>query len=136
MPQQNLCLVAIIALTQAMKDSKALARIERQLHSNAYKRRDKRAVYRNLGKSPRGERVSLSCDCGRCPHALVLPQRRKRKLEAYPIRLEHFSIWRNRKGFPFEANRDSSWGLVTEASPHGQTPLAGSSSSHHSGRGR
>src|SRR5476651_2067212 len=53
----------------------------------------------------------------------------------YPL-LEHFSIWRNRKGFPCEANRDSSWGLVMEASPHGQTPLVGSSSSHHSGRGR
>jgi antirestriction protein ArdC len=50
--------------------------------------------------------------------------------------LEHFSILRNREGFPCGANRDSSWGLVMEASPHGQAALSGSSSSHRSGRGR
>jgi hypothetical protein len=49
--------------------------------------------------------------------------------------LEHFPIFRNRKGFPCASNRDSSLGLVMEASPHGQTALAGSSSSHYSGRG-
>ena len=40
------------------------------------------------------------------------------------LSLEHFSILRNRKGFPCAANRDSSWRLVMEASPHGQTALA------------
>jgi hypothetical protein len=50
--------------------------------------------------------------------------------------LEHFPTWRNRKGFPCEANCDSPLGLVMEASRHGQTPLAGPSSSHYSGGGR
>ena len=48
-------------------------------------------------------------------------------------RLEHLPTWR--EGFPCGQNRDSPLGLVMEASPYGQTPLAGSSRSYYSGLG-
>ena len=44
--------------------------------------------------------------------------------------LEHFPILLILERIPWAANFDSSWGLVMEASPHGQAALAESSSSH------